>query len=79
MEAQSWFGAACQPLAWENRFVLTKPYTKNSTQKILSADIKQLAKKLKMGSLVFQQDNDPEHTAENVNEWFLKSCINTFK
>ena len=34
---------------------------------------------MKIGSFIFQQDNDSKHTAGNISEWFVKNRINTFK
>ena len=48
---------------------------KEQYEKILNEKVK----KLKMGSFVFQQDNDSKHTAGNISEWFVKNRINTFK
>ena len=32
-----------------------------------------------MGSFIFQQDNDPKHTAGNISMWFVKNRTDTFK
>ena len=32
-----------------------------------------------MGSFIFQQDNDPKHTAGNINQWFMKNNVKMIK
>jgi len=49
---------------------------KEQYEKILNENIKQSAKKLKMRSFIFQQDNDPKHTAGTINQWFINNRIN---
>ena len=49
---------------------------KEQYEKILVENVKQSAKKLKMRSFIFQQDNDPKHTARTVSKWFVNNKIN---
>ena len=49
---------------------------KEKYEKILAENVKQSAKKIKMRSFTFQQDNDPKHTAATVSKLFAKNKIN---
>ena len=45
-------------------------------EEVLAKNVKQSAKSLKMRYLIFQQDNDPKHTASKVCKWFANDKIN---
>ena len=52
---------------------------KEQYERILTENVKQSAKKLKMGSFIFQEDNDLKHTAGNINQWFIKNNVKMIK
>ncbi|CAF4789727.1 unnamed protein product [Rotaria sp. Silwood2] len=52
---------------------------KEQYEKILTENVKQSAKKLKMKSFIFQQDNDPKHTAGTINDWLVNNRIDNIK
>ena len=59
-----------------NLVVIDGTMHKEKYEKILAENVKQSAKKLKMRSFTFQQDNDPKYTAGTVSKWFDKNKIN---
>ncbi|CAF3709059.1 unnamed protein product [Rotaria sp. Silwood1] len=52
---------------------------KEQYEKILNENVRQSAKKLKMKSFIFMQDNDPKHTARTTQQWFKKNRVNILK
>ncbi|CAF3692682.1 unnamed protein product [Rotaria socialis] len=50
--------------------------TREMYKEILAESLFQLSKKLQLGKeMVFQQDNDPEHTSRVVKNWLDKQCV----
>ncbi|CAF3239743.1 unnamed protein product [Rotaria socialis] len=52
---------------------------KEQYEKILNENIKKSAKKLKLRSFLFQQVNDPKHTAGTISQWFVNNRIDKLK
>ena len=52
---------------------------KEQDEKILMENARILAKKLKMKSFIFQQDNEPKHKAGKISQWFINNHTDTLE
>lgn len=60
-----------------NLAVIPTTMTQVVYRQILEDNLKMSATKLRMGRrFIFQQDNDPKHTAKSVKEWFKQRGVN---
>ena len=66
----------CMNAAGVGKLVLIEGIMKKEDyEKILNANVQSSAKMSKIKKLIFQQDNDPKHTAHTIREWFVKNKV----
>ena len=58
-----------------NLVLIDETMYKEQYEKILVENVKQSAKKLKMRSFIYQQDNGPKHTDRTISKWFVNNKI----